>query len=96
MEPGLELHQARDERCLWTDHDQVRPSLPAEGKNTFDILRLDGQAVRNLRDAGVSRRAPQGFALCRGGKPPAEGVFATAAADHKNLHRSTFPFPSLL
>ena len=80
------IHQARHQRGLGSDDNEVDGILLGEGDEGRHVLRADGDALRFGGDAGVAGRAVQGLAQGRGGNRPAQGMFAAAAAHHQNPH----------
>ena len=85
----------RHQRCLWSNHYQIRSMLLAEGDQSLDILCRDGLELGDLGNASISRRTPEGAAVRGGGKRPAESMFAGASAHYQNLHPFQPSFPAL-
>jgi hypothetical protein len=78
--------EARDERRLRADYDEVDLQLASEGQQPFSVLRPHRMAVRKNGHTRVSGRAMQGLQLWAPGDLPRERVLATARSDDENPH----------
>ena len=72
----MAIDEARRKGHFGADDDEVDTLAQGQAHEAVQILGFDGQALGDLGNAGVSRRAIEFVAAWRAGDRPAEGVFA--------------------
>ena len=79
--------QARDERRLGADDDEVDPELEREGDERGVVVGAHGMAVGERRDPGVARCCVQLVEPVAAGEGPGERMLATPRPDDEHPHR---------
>ena len=80
------VRDARDERGLGADHDEVELVLPAEPEQALDVVHPNGMAARERSDARVSGGGVQLCECVALRELPRERVLSAARADDQDLH----------
>jgi hypothetical protein len=78
--------EARDERCLGPDDDEVDPELAGERDERDVVVRAHGMAVGERRDSRVAGSGMQLVEVAAAGERPGERVLATSRPDDERPH----------
>ena len=81
-----QVGDARRERRLRADDDQVDPLVGGRADDAVQVTRFDIPALGGSGDAGVARRAGQAGDAGASCERPHEGVFAAAPSDDEYVH----------
>jgi hypothetical protein len=85
---GLKIiGKARHEGRLRADHDEVDMGAAAERDHRAVVAWIDGDALRQAADSGISRRRVELGEERRGGQRPRQRMFAAARPDQEHVHR---------
>ena len=80
------VHDSERERKLRPDHRQVELELLGEIRDLDDVARRDRQAVGDLRDSGIARRAIDLAHRRTAPQAGAERMLAPSRADDQDFH----------
>ena len=88
LEPGRldVVDDARDQRIVGPDHDEVDRVRPAERDHGAVVGDVERHALGLARDPGIARRAPQPVAQRAAGDLPGQRMLAPARAEEENFH----------
>ena len=80
------VDDARDQRRLGADDDQIDGFALGEADDALDVVGRDREAFGEGRDPGVAGGGIELAAAARLGDGPAQGMFAPPRSYHQNLH----------
>ena len=80
------IPQPCNKRCFGSDHDKVDCLFPCKGNQRVRIVYGHRNAFRDVRDAGVSRRAIELVDERARRKRPGQRMFPSARSDEKEFH----------
>ena len=82
---------ARDQRSLGADHDEVDGVLVREDRDRRGVVRVEGDERRILRDAGVAGGGEDLVRRLLRAQGEDDGVLARARAEDQDLHPASLP-----
>ena len=77
---------ARDQRCLWANHDEIDAIRLAKSGDRRMVLYVERDVPRERRHAGIARRGEQRFQQRARRERDGDGMLASAGAEKKNVH----------
>ena len=80
--------EARDQRRLGADDDEVGPELDRERDQRRVVVSAHGMAVGERRDSRVAGRGVQLVEIAAAAERPDERVLATSRPDDERPHRT--------